>query len=90
MSYWLRWLQAVCWMAMHDPHFGGRCLIFLSSPVLLKIDLVYQTALHWDASWWFYGEFQLRWPRLWIRRLEDLPEHPGGEVPMTYFDEIPF
>ncbi len=90
MIYWLRWLQAVCWAAMHDPDFPYRALIHFLWPIEWSGRI---STEYWGRSqqtWLVEGYLTLRWPDLWIRPLEELPCGSREACPTADYDEIPF
>lgn len=90
MIYWLRWLQAVCWAAMHDPDFPYRALIRVLCPIEWNMHRSQGYWLGSEHSWMIEGYLILSRPILWMRPLTDLPSSPQGYCPDSAHDEIPF
>lgn len=90
MKSWLRWLQAVCWMAMHDRDFQSRGLAGFRWPIEWSGSISDEYWGRNQAVWLIQGYLTVRRPQLWIRGLSEMPGYPHAEVPDADFDEIPF
>ncbi|OCQ94859.1 hypothetical protein AMR42_12540 [Limnothrix sp. PR1529] len=90
MSYWLRWLRGVCWMAMHDEDFCHRCLALAISPVQWSGRVSEDSRGEKELIWWIEGYLIICWPQLWIRPLDELPTDPADSAPIADYDEMPF
>lgn len=90
MIYWLRWFQAVCWAAMHDPDFQHRGLAGLFWPIEWSGSISDEYWGRTQSVWLLQGYLTVRWPILWIRSISELPSSPQGYCPDSAYDEVPF